>query len=40
MNLAYRDVRHHVGRFVLTGLGVGVLLMVVMGMAGIYRGPD
>ncbi|MCP4589713.1 MAG: ABC transporter permease [bacterium] len=38
MNLALRDVRHHAGRFVLTALGVGMLLMVVMGMGGIYRG--
>ena len=38
MNLASRDIRHNVGRFSLTTLGVGVLLMIVMGMAGIYRG--
>ncbi len=38
MNLAVRDVRHNVGRFGLTTLGVGLLLMVVMGMGGIYRG--
>ncbi len=38
MNLALRDVRHNLGRFVLTCLGVGMLLMVVMGMGGIYRG--
>ncbi|MCO5169001.1 MAG: ABC transporter permease [Planctomycetes bacterium] len=38
MNLALRDVRHGVGRFGLTALGIGMLLMVVMGMGGIYRG--
>lgn len=38
MNLASRDIRHNIGRFSLTTFGVGVLLMIVMGMAGIYRG--
>jgi len=38
MNLASRDIRHNIGRFSLTTVGVGVLLMIVMGMAGIYRG--
>ena len=38
MNLASRDIRHNLGRFSLTTVGVGVLLMLVMGMAGIYRG--
>jgi putative ABC transport system permease protein len=38
MNLAVRDIRHHAGRFVLTTLGIGLLLMIVMGMGGIYRG--
>ncbi len=38
MNLSLRDVRHHAGRFALTAFGLGVLLMVVMGMGGIYRG--
>jgi len=38
MNLASRDIRHNLGRFALTTLGVGMLLMVVMGMGGIYRG--
>ncbi len=38
MNLAVRDIRHSFGRFVLTTIGVGMLLMVVMGMGGIYRG--
>ena len=38
MNLAVRDIRHNLGRFVLTTIGVGMLLMIVMGMGGIYRG--
>ncbi|MCG3174996.1 MAG: putative ABC transporter permease [Myxococcota bacterium] len=38
MNLAIRDIRHSLGRFILTTIGVGLLLMVVMGMGGIYRG--
>lgn len=38
MNLAFQDVRHNLGRFALTVLGVGMLLMVVMAMGGIYRG--
>ena len=38
MNLAYKDIRHHLGRFALTTLGIGLLLMIVMGMGGIYRG--
>lgn len=38
MNLASRDIRHNLGRFVLTTIGVGMLLMIVMGMGGIYRG--
>ncbi len=38
MNLAAKDIRHNLGRFALTVFGIGVLLMTVMGMAGIYRG--
>lgn len=38
MNLAIQDIRHNVGRFVLTAVGIGLLLMIVMGMSGIYRG--
>ena len=30
MNLAYRDIRHGLGRFVLTCLGLGLLLGVVL----------
>ncbi len=38
MNLATKDIRHNFGRFALTTVGVGLLLMIVMGMGGIYRG--
>ena len=38
MNLAVRDIRHNLGRFVFTTVGIGLLLMIVMGMGGIYRG--
>jgi putative ABC transport system permease protein len=38
MNLAVRDIRHSSGRFVLTCLGLGLLLGVVLSMVGIYRG--
>jgi len=38
MNLATKDIRHSLGRFALTAVGIGMLLMVVMGMGGIYRG--
>ncbi|QDT00266.1 ABC transporter permease [Adhaeretor mobilis] len=38
MNLATKDIRRSLGRFALTAVGIGMLLMVVMGMGGIYRG--
>lgn len=38
MNLAIRDIRHNWARFVLTSIGIGLLLMIVMGMGGIYQG--
>ncbi len=38
MNLAIKDIRHNLGRFLLTTVGIGMLLMIVMGMGGIYRG--
>ena len=38
MNLALRDVRHNAFRFVLTALGLGGLLGIVVAMAGIYAG--
>ncbi|TWU37762.1 FtsX-like permease family protein [Novipirellula aureliae] len=38
MNLAIKDIYKNFGRFSLTTFGIGMLLMIVMGMAGIYRG--
>jgi putative ABC transport system permease protein len=38
MNLATKDIKHNLGRFSLTSAGIGLLLMIVMGMGGIYRG--
>ena len=38
MNLALKDIRFKFGRFMLTTFGISLLLMVVMGMGGIYRG--
>ena len=38
MNLAFRDSRHHFGRFMATSAVVGLLFTVVLAMAGIYQG--
>jgi putative ABC transport system permease protein len=38
MNLAMRDIRYHQGRFILTTVGLGLLIGVVISMGGIYRG--
>ena len=38
MNLALRDVRRHLPRFVGTAAGLGLLLSVVVAMQGIYAG--
>ena len=38
MNLAAKNIQHNLGRFALTSFGIGMLLMIVMGMGGIYRG--
>lgn len=38
MNLAVRDIRHNMLRFILTGIGLGGLLGIVITMAGIYEG--
>ena len=38
MNLALRDVRYRLGRFLLTALGLGLLLTTVMAMGGVYQG--
>ncbi|MEZ5307222.1 MAG: ABC transporter permease [Pyrinomonadaceae bacterium] len=38
MNLAYYDVEYRLGRFLLTAVGIGLLLATVMAMNGIYNG--
>ena len=38
ISLAGRDILHSWGRFVLTGVGLGLLIGVTLSMAGIYRG--
>jgi putative ABC transport system permease protein len=38
MNLAYRDIKHNLLRFVLTCFGLSLLLGIVITMAAIYRG--
>lgn len=38
INLAGRDILHSWGRFVFTGIGLGLLIGVTLSMAGIYRG--
>ncbi|MGE0359000.1 MAG: ABC transporter permease [Burkholderiales bacterium] len=38
INLAVRDVAHGIGRYVATGVGLGLLIGVTLTMAGVYRG--
>ncbi|MBZ0136942.1 MAG: ABC transporter permease [Planctomycetes bacterium] len=38
MDLAIRDVRQDLGRFILTAAGLGMLMSVVLAMTGIYNG--
>jgi putative ABC transport system permease protein len=38
VNLAYRDVRHNLFRFLLTCFGLSLLMAVVLSMIGIYNG--
>ena len=38
MNLAYRDIRHNLLRFVLTCVGLSLLLGIVITITGIYQG--
>ncbi len=38
INLASRDILHGVGKFIFTGLGLGLLIGVTLTMAGVYRG--
>jgi putative ABC transport system permease protein len=38
ISLAGRDILHSWGKFVLTGIGLGLLIGVTLTMAGVYRG--
>jgi len=38
INLAQKDVSHSLGKFLVTAMGVGLLLGIVLVMIGIYRG--
>jgi putative ABC transport system permease protein len=38
MNLAIADIKHTLGRFLLTCLGLGLLMAVALTMVGIYQG--
>ncbi len=38
INLAARDIMHSWGKFVFTGMGLGLLIGITLSMAGIYRG--
>jgi putative ABC transport system permease protein len=38
VNLAVKDIRHNLGRFLLTCVGLSLLLGIVLAMVGIYRG--
>ncbi|WP_456392294.1 ABC transporter permease [Nitratifractor sp.] len=38
INLAYKDIRHSLLKFLITAMGVGMLLGIVLIMIGVYRG--
>ena len=38
INLAQKDITHTLGKFVVTSMGVGMLLGIVLIMMGVYRG--
>ncbi len=38
ISLAYRDIGNGFGRYLLTGLGIGLLIGVTLTMAGVFRG--
>ncbi|MDQ7043682.1 MAG: ABC transporter permease [Sulfurimonas sp.] len=38
INLAKEDIRHTLGKFIVTAMGVGMLLGIVLIMMGVYRG--
>lgn len=38
INLAIKDISHSLGKFIVTSIGVGMLLGIVLIMLGVYRG--
>ncbi|NOZ89716.1 MAG: ABC transporter permease [Epsilonproteobacteria bacterium] len=38
INLAQKDIKHTFGKFIVTAMGVGMLLGIVLIMIGVYRG--
>ncbi|MGE4499082.1 MAG: ABC transporter permease [Hydrogenovibrio sp.] len=38
INLAYKDIHHTLSKFLVTAMGVGMLLGIVLIMMGVYRG--
>ncbi len=38
INLAYKEIKHTFGKFIITAIGVGMLLGIVLIMIGVYRG--
>jgi len=38
INLAYKDIKHSLNKFLITAISVGVLLGIVIVMIGVYRG--
>jgi len=38
INLAYKDIKHSLSKFLITAMSVGVLLGIVIIMIGVYRG--
>jgi len=38
INLAYKDIKHSLSKFIITAISVGVLLGIVIIMIGVYRG--
>ena len=38
IHLAKEDIRHTLGKFIVTAMGVGMLLGIVLIMMGVYRG--
>ncbi|MDY0117588.1 MAG: ABC transporter permease, partial [Sulfurimonadaceae bacterium] len=38
IDLAAKDIKHTFGKFIVTAMGVGMLLGIVLIMIGVYRG--